>query len=129
MSKRLYRPEKNRKAKKEKLKLVDRLEIFCITAAAVALVCWTGWSIKETVMPKDDSEIYDITVSDDGSVITTDDGYEVSTTVVGDEEDTTSDITSSDVTDAAEDTEEDTSTQELTTLESTVDDTDNVVEG
>lgn len=71
MSKRLYRPEKNRKVKKEKIKLVDRLEIFCIAAAAVVLVCWTGWSIKETVMPKDDSEIYDITVSDDGSVITT----------------------------------------------------------
>lgn len=86
MAKKLYTPKKDKAITKKEIKFIDRLEIFCIAAAAVVLIGWTGWSIKDALTVEPESEVYDINVNEDGTATTTSDGYEITTTVVGDEE-------------------------------------------
>lgn len=49
MSNKLYRPR--RKRRKEKLSLIDKIEIGGITIAAVVLIGWSSWSIVDSFTP------------------------------------------------------------------------------
>lgn len=49
MSNKLYRPR--RKRRKEKLSLMDKIEIGGITIAAVVLIGWSSWSIVDSFTP------------------------------------------------------------------------------
>lgn len=44
MGNKLYKPKNKRK--KENLKMIDRLEISGVTIAAIALLGWSGYSIR-----------------------------------------------------------------------------------
>ena len=49
MSNKLYRPR--RKRRKEKLSLIDKIEIGGLTIAAVVLIGWSSWSIVDSFTP------------------------------------------------------------------------------
>ena len=49
MSKKLYRPK--RKKSKEKLSIMDKLEMGSIAIAAAALIGWSGWSAVDALTP------------------------------------------------------------------------------
>lgn len=58
MGNKLYKPK--RKKSKEKLSLLDKIEIGGITIAAAALIGWSGWSVVDALTPATPIPTYEV---------------------------------------------------------------------
>lgn len=58
MGTKLYKPK--RKKRKEKLYLIDKLEIGGIVIASAAIVIWSGWSVTEALKPAPVISTYEV---------------------------------------------------------------------
>lgn len=58
MGTKLYKPR--RKKRKEKLYLIDKLEIGGIVIASAAIIAWSGWSVAESLKPAPVIKTYEV---------------------------------------------------------------------
>lgn len=70
MSKKLYQPNKQKKQfNKEKMTIIDKLEVAGIVIASVAVITWSGFSIVDAFLPDPEPAVHEVMVDSVDSYI------------------------------------------------------------